>query len=280
MEHNNPYSGTNFDLSGKTAIVTGGLGLLGKEFSKALISAGANVVIGDIDKTHLSKVKDEINEQFQESTVSVVQLDVTNNRSISDFLGQIEKNNGGIDILVNSAAVDPKFEKESELSEFTRFENFPLTAWNESLDVNLTGAFQMTQAVCGIMEKIGKGSIINIGSNYGLVGPNQRLYKRKGETKQPYKPVVYSVCKAALIGFTKYLAAYYTGTEIRINMLTPAGVFNNHDDEFVEKYSAQTILGRMSEKDEYWGSIVFLASDASSYMTGANLIVDGGWTTL
>ena len=280
MEHNNPYSGTNFDLSGKTAVVTGGLGLLGKEFSKALISAGANVVIGDIDKTHLSKVKDEINEQFQESTVSVVQLDVTNNRSISDFLGQIEKNNGGIDILVNSAAVDPKFEKESELSEFTRFENFPLTAWNESLDVNLTGAFQMTQAVCGIMEKIGKGSIINIGSNYGLVGPNQRLYKRKGETKQPYKPVVYSVCKAALIGFTKYLAAYYTGTEIRINMLTPAGVFNNHDDEFVEKYSARTILGRMSEKDEYWGSIVFLASDASSYMTGANLIVDGGWTTL
>ena len=279
MEHNNPYSGTNFDLSGKTAIVTGGLGLLGKEFSKALISAGANVVIGDIDKNHLSEVKDEINEQFQESTVSVVQLDVTNNRSISDFLGQIEKNNGGIDILVNSAAVDPKFEKESELSEFTRFEKFPLTAWNESLDVNLTGAFQMTQAVCGIMEKTGKGSIINIGSNYGLVGPDQRLYKRKGKTKQPYKPVVYSVCKAALIGFTKYLAAYYAGTEIRVNILTPAGVFNNHDDEFVEKYSTRTILGRMSEKDEYWGSIIFLASDASSYMTGTNLIVDGGWTT-
>ena len=279
MEHNNPYSGTNFDLSGKTAIVTGGLGLLGKEFSKALISAGANVVIGDIDKNHLSEVKDEINEQFQESTVSVVQLDVTNNRSISDFLGQIEKNNGGIDILVNSAAVDPKFEKGSKLSEFTRFEKFPLTAWNESLDVNLTGAFQMTQAVCGIMEKTGKGSIINIGSNYGLVGPDQRLYKRKGKTKQPYKPVVYSVCKAALIGFTKYLAAYYAGTEIRVNILTPAGVFNNHDDEFVEKYSTRTILGRMSEKDEYWGSIIFLASDASSYMTGTNLIVDGGWTT-
>ena len=131
-----------------------------------------------------------------------------------------------------------------------------------------------------MMEKVGKGSIINIGSNYGLVGPDPRLYIRKGKTKQPYKPVVYSVCKAALIGFTKYLAAYYAGTAIRVNMLTPVGVFNNHDEEFVEKYSARTILNRMSEKDEYWGSIVFLASDASSYMTGGNLIVDGGWTSL
>ena len=280
MKIDHPYQGTQFALSGKVGVVTGGCGLLGREFAKALVSAGASVVIGDINADRLSLVKDEIVQQFQSSKIYSLQLDVTNHQSISEFIDQIKKEHGKIDILVNSAAIDPKFEKGSELSEFTSFEKFPLTAWNESLEVNLTGAFQMTQAVCGVMEKAGKGSIINIGSNYGLVGPDQRLYKRKGETRQLYKPVVYSVCKAALIGFTKYLAAYYAGTEIRVNMLTPAGVFNNHDKEFVEKYSARTILNRMSEKDEYWGSIVFLASDASSYMTGANLIVDGGWTTI
>ena len=130
------------------------------------------------------------------------------------------------------------------------------------------------------MNNAGKGSIINIGSNYGIVGPDQRIYKQKNEKNQSYKPIVYSVCKAALIGFTKYLATYYAGSEIRVNMLTPAGVLNNHDEEFIEKYSANTILGRMSEKNEYWGSIIYLASDASSYMTGSNLIVDGGWTSL
>jgi|TARA_B100001971_G_C18100940_1_gene488791 2-deoxy-D-gluconate 3-dehydrogenase len=280
MKIDHPYQGTQFALSGKVAVVTGGCGLLGKEFAKALSSAGASVVIGDINADKLSSVKDEIIRQFESSEVLSIPLDVTNNQSISEFIDQIEKERGRIDILVNSAAIDPKFEKGSELSEFTSFEKFPLTAWNESLEVNLTGAFQMTQAVCGVMEKAGKGSIINVGSNYGLVGPDQRLYKRKGETRQPYKPVVYSVCKAALVGFTKYLAAYYAGTEIRVNMLTPAGVFNNHEDEFVKKYSARTILGRMSEKEEYWGSIIFLASDASSYMTGSNLVVDGGWTNL
>ena len=271
---------TQFDLSERVAVVTGGCGLLGKEFTKALISAGAKVVIGDINDYQLSLVKDEIAQQFDPSMISVFPLDVTNDQSINSFIGEIEKKFGRIDILVNSAAIDPKFEKESELSEFTRFEEFPLSAWNESLDVNLTGAFQITQAVSIVMEKVGAGSIINIGSNYGLVGPDQRIYKRSREKKQPYKPVVYSVCKAALIGFTKYLAAYYAGTKIRVNMLTPAGVFNNQDDKFVEKYSANTILNRMSNKNEYWGSIIYLASDASSYMTGANLIVDGGWTAL
>lgn len=274
-----PYNGTQFDLSGTVAIVTGGCGLLGKEFAKALASAGARVVIGDINSDQLKAVADEISQQIESSDISAYLLDITNSQTISDFIGRIEKKHGRIDILVNSAAIDPKFEKGSGLSEYTSFEKFPLTAWDDSLKVNLTGAFQITQAVCGVMEKAGKGSIINIGSNYGLVGPDQRIYKRKGESNQPYKPVVYSVCKSALIGFTKYLAAYYAGTDIRVNMLTPAGVFNNHDEEFMKKYSSRTTLRRMSRKNEYWGGIIFLSSDASSYMTGANLIVDGGWTT-
>ena len=272
---------TDFNLKGKTAIVTGGCGLLGKEFAKALVSAGSSVVIGDINNNQLSKVIDEIGKEFEPSKISAMHLDVTNNQSIKKFIDHFNRKHKKIDVLVNSAAIDPKFEKGSELSEFTSFGQFPLKAWNESIKVNLTGTFQFTQAVCGIMEKPGKGSIINIGSNYGLVGPDQRLYKHKNKTRpQVYKPVVYSVCKAALIGFTKYLAAYYASTRIRVNILTPAGVFNNHSDDFVQKYSSRTILGRMSGKDEYWGSIIFLASDASSYMTGANLIVDGGWTTL
>ena len=280
MNQVNPFSGTPFDLTGKTAIITGGCGLLGTEFAKAIVSAGASVVIGDINNDHLSKTKKEINELYKDSNISALHLDVTNSQSIIDFIAQIKKEHGKVDILVNSAAIDPKFEKDSTISEFTSFEKFPLTAWNKSLEVNLTGVFQITQAVCDVMDKAGKGSIINIGSNYGLVGPDQRIYKRDSETKQPYKPVVYSVCKAALIGFTKYLATYYAGTKIRVNMRTPAGILNNHDDEFIKKYSTRTILGRMSEKEEYCGSILFLASDASSYMTGANLIIDGGWTTL
>ena len=130
------------------------------------------------------------------------------------------------------------------------------------------------------MEKSGKGSIIFLGSNYGLVGPDQRIYKKAGQEHQTYKPAIYSVCKAGLLGLTKFLAAYYMNTAIRINLLTPSGVWNQHDDEFVKNYSSRTILGRMSEKNEYCGAVIFLASDASSYMTGANLVIDGGWTAL
>ena len=130
------------------------------------------------------------------------------------------------------------------------------------------------------MEKTGKGSIIFLGSNYGLVGPDQRIYKKTGKEHQTYKPAVYSVCKAGLLGLTKFLAAYYMNTSIRVNLLTPSGIWNHHDDEFVKNYSSRTTLGRMSKKNEYHGAVIFLASDASSYMTGANLIIDGGWTAL
>jgi len=275
-----PYSNTDFDLSGKVAIVTGGSGLLGAEFSKALASAGAKVIIADIDEKKLTKVKNSIKETFGDFKIFIEALDITSSKSIDNFIKNIIEEHKTIDILVNSAAIDPKFEKDSDGSEFTNFENFPISKWNESIDVNLTGSFQITQAVCKIMSKKGKGSIINIGSNYGLVGPDQRIYKKNNEDEQSFKPAIYSVCKSALIGFTKYLAAYYAGTKIRVNMLTPAGVSNNHDKEFENNYSRNTIMRRMSNKDEYWGSIIYLASDASSYMTGSNLIVDGGWTSL
>ena len=186
-------------------------------------------------------------------------------------------------MLVNSAAVDPKADAatSSTLAD-AGFADYPLAAWRRSMDVNLTGTFLVTRAVCRVMEAQGDGAqragaIVNISSTYGLAGPDQRLYQRADGTRS-FKPLDYSVTKAGMLGFTRALAAHYAGTEIRVNALTPGGAFNEHDDEFVAAYSSRTILGRMAQPDEYRGAIAFLCSDASSYMTGANLIVDGGWT--
>lgn len=274
----NSYVDTPFDLSNRTAIVSGGSGLLGQEFCKALASAGANIVLADKNEKNMDDTELEIHRIAPHITVVKKALDITDSRSISECVESTRDKFGEIDILVNSAAIDPKFDKDSDISSFTAFTEFPITLWNESIEVNLTGIFLMTQQVCRVMEKRGKGSIINIGSNYGIVGPDQRIYREENKATQSYKPVIYSVCKAGIIGFTKYLAAYYAGTEIRVNVLTPSGVFNNQERYFVKNYATRTILQRMSNKNEFWGGVIFLASDASSYMTGSNLVVDGGWT--
>ncbi|MBL7074372.1 SDR family oxidoreductase [candidate division KSB1 bacterium] len=274
----NAYVGTIFDLHNRTAIVSGGAGLLGREFCKALASAGANIVLADNDEISMDSAEKEIRGMYKNSPITKHIIDVTNEKSISECVMFTEREFGNIDILVNSAAIDPKFDEDSDTSSYSSFAEFPIDLWNKSTEVNLTGTFLLTQAVCRNMERRGKGSVINLGSNYGLVGPDQGIYKRKDEKPQSYKPVVYSVCKAGIIGFTKYLAAYYAGTEIRVNVLTPSGVYNKQDDFFVKNYASRTILRRMSNKNEFWGGVIFLASDASSYMTGGNLIIDGGWT--
>jgi 2-deoxy-D-gluconate 3-dehydrogenase len=182
-----------------------------------------------------------------------------------------------VDILVNNAALDPKFDPEHAAEHSHRFEDFPLEAWQQALRVNVTGMFLCSQAVAPAMLERGSGVMVNVASTYGLVGPDQRLYQRQGEPST-YKPVTYTVSKAAALGLTRYLATYYAGKGIRVNSLTPGGVFAGHDEEFVQRYSAKTVLGRMAEKDEIASALLFLVSDASSYMTGANLVVDGGWT--
>jgi 2-deoxy-D-gluconate 3-dehydrogenase len=207
-------------------------------------------------------------------------LDVTSPVSTQDLVDETVRRYGRLDILVNSAGLDPKFDPDASAKGIApgAFEDYPLDQWNQALNVNLTGIFLVTQAcVRHMVAKGKKGSIINICSTYGLNGPDQRIYIKDGR-RVAYKPVYYTTTKAGVLGFTKYLAAYYAGSEIRVNALTPGGVYNNHEDYFVKNYSAKTIIGRMAHKDEMNGALLFLASDASSYMTGNNVIVDGGWT--
>ena len=277
---NQAYKGTPFELTDRVVLISGATGLLGKEFALAVASAGAHLVLGDLKRDSLESLKREIASVYPHTKTWVRVLDVTDASSCRSIAELCETQFNRIDAVIHSAAIDPKFEQGSDPTRFSKFTEFPEELWQSSLDVNLTGAFLLAQATCKVMEKSGKGSIIFLGSNYGLVGPDQRIYKKAGQEHQTYKPAIYSVCKAGLLGLTKFLAAYYMNTAIRINLLTPSGVWNQHDDEFVKNYSSRTILGRMSEKNEYRGAVIFLASDASSYMTGANLVIDGGWTAL
>jgi 2-deoxy-D-gluconate 3-dehydrogenase len=170
-------------------------------------------------------------------------------------------------------------DKDAMKDHVLTFENYPVEMFNQSLAVNVTGMFLCAQAVAPIMLGQGRGSIVNVSSTYGLVGPDQRLYERDDpDAPKTIKPVDYSVTKAAVIGLTHYLSAYFMGKNIRVNTLTPGGVYNQHDNEFTRRYSARTTLGRMADKTEYSAGLIYLLSDASSYMTGANLVVDGGWT--
>jgi len=267
-----------FDLTGRVAIVTGGVGLLGSEFCKTLAEAGAAVAIVDLNASAAQAVADTLTKsgyKAQAFTTNITQPD-----SVNAMVQNVLKAFGRIDILVNSAALDPKFDPDAVKKGITpgAFEDYPLADWNAALNVNLTGTFLITQACVKPMLAQGKkGSIINICSTYGLNGPDQRIYIKDGE-RVAFKPVYYTVTKAGVMGFTQYLAAYYAETEIRVNALTPGGVFNNHEEYFVQNYSAKTIIGRMAKKDEMNGALLFLASDASSYMTGNNVVVDGGWT--
>lgn len=280
MDHRGPAGGRDtrdlFDLAGRRAIVTGGAGLLGRRFAAALADLGAEVHLLDRDGDAAGKVAGEL---AGPGAAVPVAVDLTDEAGVDRAVGAVAAG-GTIDVLVNSAAVDPKAEGATPTLAGAGFADYPLAAWQRSLDVNLTGTFLVTRAACRVMERQGgggRGAIVNVSSTYGVAGPDQRIYQRSDGTRS-FKPVDYPVTKAGMLGFTRALAAYYAGTAIRVNALTPGGAFNEHDDEFEAAYSSRTILGRMAQPDEYRGAIAFLCSDASSYMTGANLIVDGGWT--
>jgi NAD(P)-dependent dehydrogenase (short-subunit alcohol dehydrogenase family) len=266
-----------FDLHGRVAILTGGAGLLGREYALALASMGAQVVIADTDVQGGTKVVTEIVEGWG-SNATLIETDVSSKASVQAMVKRTLAEIGRIDILINNAAIDPKFDHQHVGEHGSSFEEYPLEQWNRSIAVNLTGMFLCAQAVAKPMLARGRGVVVNVSSTYGLVGPDQRIYAEPGAQQQRYKPVAYSVTKSAVLGLTRYLAAYWAGKNIRVNTLTLGGVFNGHDDEFTQRYSERTPLERMATPSEYCGAMLFLVSDASSYMTGANLVVDGGWT--
>ena len=264
-----------FHLTGKTAIVTGGIGLLGKEFCRTLAEAGASVLVADLNGDAAEAYAAELRSKGYDA--GFARVNVTDPESVQAMVGCSVDLFGSVDILVNSAAMDPKFDQSQAGQHGSTFEDFPVDAWRQAVDVNLTGMFLCCQAAAREMVKKNTGVLINICSTYGLVGPDQRIYIRPGEPRR-VKPVYYSVTKAGVLGLVHYLATYYAGTKIRVNALTPGGVFNQHDDLFAKNYSSRTVLGRMANLDEMNGALLFLASEASSYMTGSNLVVDGGWT--
>lgn len=264
-----------FQLSGCVAVVTGGAGLLGSEFCKTLTQAGAAVVVADVNASAATVLAESLTQKGFHAFG--VKTDVAAADSVQHMVQATLASFGRLDILVNSAVLDPKFDPQHGRQP-NSFEDYPLESWNQALSVNLTGTFLCCQAAVRPMLAQGNGVIINLSSIYGLTGPDQRLYQREGQPHQ-YKPVYYSVTKSGVLGLTRYLATYYAGKNIRVNTLTPGGVFNDHDETFVQAYSARTVLGRMAQKDDLNGALLFLASDASAYMTGANLVVDGGWTT-
>lgn len=266
-----------FDLSDRTIIITGGGGLLGREYAQSLSQAGATVVLSDIRGELAAEAIDQVRASGGKGLA--IPTDITKPDSVAALVAQTVAEFGGIHGLLNNAALDPKFDAQHAGEHPYTFENYPLALWNASLAVNLTGMFLCSQAVAPVMLAQGAGVIINISSIYGLVGPDQRLYEHD-DPRQPIdkKPVDYSVTKSAVVGFTRYLAAYYAGRGVRVNTLTLGGVYNQHADEFVRRYAQRAPLGRMADRAEYGGAVNFLFSDAASYMTGSNLIVDGGWT--
>ncbi len=272
MENKNHYR-----LKDQVVIVTGGCGLLGREYAHTFSNAGANVVIADIDKISARELANELTEKNGLNALGVG-TDITNKDSVLSMTQKVNETFGHIDVLVNNAALDPKFDVHNEQKHQNSFEDFPLNLWNQYMNVNVTGMFLCSQAVAPSMLRQEKGVIINISSTYGLVGPDQRLYQDPDGRQTAYKPITYSVTKSAVIGLTRYLATYWAGKNIRVNTFSPGGVYSDHDEHFNEKYSFRTPMGRMANKSEYNEALLFLASDASSYMTGANLVIDGGWT--
>jgi NAD(P)-dependent dehydrogenase (short-subunit alcohol dehydrogenase family) len=269
-----------FDLTGRVAVITGGAGLLGTKHAEIIAAAGGSPVLLD-----LPQAKPEVTAAAIAKKYSVVATglaaDITQSSEVEDARDELLARFGRIDILINNAANNPRVESSGSSSEaWSRLENFPLDVWNDDLRVGLTGAFLCSRVFGSEMAKRGKGVILNIASDLAVIAPDQRLYRQKGvpEDQQPVKPVTYSVVKTGLLGLTRYLATYWATSGVRVNAISPGGVFNNQPETFLAELHQRIPLARMARVDEYQGSILFLCSDASSYMTGANVVVDGGRT--
>jgi NAD(P)-dependent dehydrogenase (short-subunit alcohol dehydrogenase family) len=269
---------TLFDLTDRVAVITGGSGLLGIQHARAILGAGGCVAAVDVRALDATEPGRQLQSEFGDRVAGFV-TDITSPADVATLRDRLLFRFGRIDILINNAANNPKVEPGSSV-EFSRLENFPLAQWQADIAVGLTGAFLCSQAIGPVMASAGRGVILNIASDLAVIAPDQRLYRQEGlePDRQPVKPVTYSVVKTALLGLTRYLATYWAEQGVRVNAISPGGVFNGQADPFVVKLSQLIPMKRMAHVDEYQGAILFLCSDASSYMTGANLVIDGGRT--
>jgi NAD(P)-dependent dehydrogenase (short-subunit alcohol dehydrogenase family) len=268
-----------FDLTDKAALITGAAGLLGLEHAAALLDCGATVVLTDVSEAALSVTQTSLSQSFPNGRIVTFVMDVSKPEYILGVAQALALQDLRIDILVNNAAIDPKVKGEQGMLETSRLENFSLEQWDLQISVGLTGAFLCSQVFGAAMAVDGKGGVIlNIASDLSVFSPDQRLYKKAGlpNNLQPVKPITYSVIKAGLVGLTRYLATYWADQGVRSNALSPGGVFTGQDDEFVQRLSTLIPLGRMAKHDEYRSAVQFLCSDASSYMNGQNVVMDGG----
>jgi NAD(P)-dependent dehydrogenase (short-subunit alcohol dehydrogenase family) len=268
-----------FDLTDRLALITGAAGLMGKEHAAALLESGATVVLTDIDATGLASTKFFLLDFADSNRILTQVMDVTKTASIQNTAERLATDERSVDILINNAAIDPKVANGEVAIESSRLETFNLDQWNLELSVGLTGAFLCSQFFGSLMAKNKKGGVIlNIASDLSVIAPDQRLYRSNGldESAQPVKPVTYSVIKAGLIGLTRYLATYWADCGVRANALSPGGVFNDQGEDFVKRITSLIPLGRMANHDEYRSIIQFLCSDASSYLNGQNIVMDGG----
>ena len=266
-----------YDLTGKVALVTGGAGLLGRQHASALLESGATVVLADISIHALAVARTTLLNESPSAQILTKVMDVSNP---ADIRRVAESLNGlRVDILINNAAIDPKVTEDSGLVDTSRMENFPLLQWEQQIAVGLTGAFLCSQVFGAAMARDGLGGVIlNIASDLSVIAPDQRLYEIQGLSadQQPVKPVSYSVIKAGLVGLTRYLATYWATSGVRANALSPGGVQNEQGHEFVQNLISRIPMGRMASPDEYRATIQFLCSDASAYLNGQNIVMDGG----
>lgn len=272
--------GNTINVEDKVVFLTGAFGLVGKQISSAFIKDGAKVVLAGHNSTRTAIEETKLKKHYSADNYYVCNLELTDSGSIVYAVNSAIERFGRIDVLVNNAAIDAKFEGEN-ISDFskTSFENFPIDSLQRTVSVNMIGTIELTQVVCKQMLKQGGGNIINVGSIYSIIAPNQRLYDF-GENEKSFKPVDYIVSKSYLPNFTRYLASFYAKKNIRCNCIAPHGIYNNHDEEFIRNFAELSPAGRMCNKEELDGAFLFLASDSSSYINGITLLLDGGWTSI
>lgn len=267
---------TLFTLDEKVIIVTGGFGQLGRQFTRACLELGARVAVFDLN-VEAKTIQARFGTLADNPALMFCEADVTDRSSLQAALAQVEAPWGLPHGLVNNAGLDSP--PSASANENGPFETYPEASLDKVLDVNLKGVILSCQVIGGAMAVAGRGSIVNISSIYGLVSPDQRLYTYRAADGDPfYKPVAYSVSKSGLLNLTRYLATYWARQGVRVNTLTFGGVFNRQDEQFLANYASRVPLGRMAREDEYNGAVIFLLSEAASYMTGSNMVLDGGWT--